>query len=389
MSVPLVGSPTPVSVPVLAPELVDARRPRHGETAVRRAGRVVRRLLASSAAQDTGIAERLAQSIQQPVTTGRQIAVTSIRGGAGKTTLAALLSLTYAHYRSDPVLALEADPALGTLPHRLGTREVRWSTSDLARIVDPGMRITDLTGYLSPFTGGGWLLPGSQGSVGTMLDLETYRVVVTSLRRYFAATVVDCETLPAEVARTALVTTQARVLAVPATPEGIASTRSVLEWMGGLHKRLLPTTVVVLVRTAPIAGVDVRKATEMLAAGGVTVLSLPYDRHLAAGGAIRTELLGERTARAATRIAAEVMDRAARRQGGQQQGAAPAAHLPAGRPPLGDPYGSPHPADHGFPQAPAAPPAPGAQSPAPGIHPASPGSSSVGLPPQGPGASLW
>ncbi|AJT66264.3 hypothetical protein T261_4621 [Streptomyces lydicus] len=320
---------TPVSVPLLPPELAAGQpKPRRGDPLARRAGRALRRVFASSPAAETAAVTQAASAIQQPVTTGRQIAVSSIRGGAGKSTVAALLALTYAHYRSDPVLAVEADPALGTLPHRLGAREVRWSGSDLAQIVDPSMLITDLTGYLLPFAGGGWLLPGSQGSIGTRLDLETYRVVMTSLRRHFAATVVDCETLPAEVARTALVTTQARVLVTPATPEGVAATRSVLNWIGGLHPGLLPTTVVVLTHSSPDAGLDVRKAAEHLGAGGAAVLPLPYDRHLAAGGAIRTELLGERTREAAARIAAEVMDRAVSREPGRRQGGAPQAIHP-------------------------------------------------------------
>ncbi|UQA98197.1 hypothetical protein [Streptomyces halobius] len=325
---------TPVSVPLLPPELAEGPKPRRGDPLTRRAGRALRRVFASSPAAETAAVTHAAHAIQQPVTTGRQIAVSSIRGGAGKSTVAALLALTYAHYRPDPVLAIEADPALGTLPHRLGAREVRWSGSDLAQIVDPSMLITDLTGYLLPFAGGGWLLPGSQGAIGTRLDIDTYRVVMTSLRRHFAATVVDCETLPAEVARTALVTTQARVLVTPATPEGVAATRSVLDWVGGLHPGLLPTTVVVLTHSSPDSGVDVRKAAEHLGAGGAAVLPLPYDRHLAAGGAIRTELLGERTREAAARIAAEVMDRAVSREPGRRPQAQPdqsARQQPAGQ----------------------------------------------------------
>ncbi|QZL06629.1 hypothetical protein K2224_04785 [Streptomyces sp. BHT-5-2] len=315
----------------------------------RRAGRALRRVFASSPAAETAALTQAAHAIQQPVPSGRQIAVSSIRGGAGKSTVAALLALTFAHYRPDPVLAVEADPALGTLPHRLGAREVRWSGSDLAQILDPSMLITDLTGYLLPFTGGGWLLPGSQGAIGTRLDLETYRVVMTSLRRHFAATVVDCETLPAEVARTALVTTQARVLVTPATPEGVAATRSVLDWVGGLHPGLLPTTVVVLTHPSPDSGVDVRRAAAHLGAGGAAVLPLPYDRHLAAGGAIRAELLGARTQEAAARIAAETMDRAVSRDPSRRRPPPPPA-------PTHQPQAQARPQPR--PQPPAAPPPP-------------------------------
>ncbi|MEE1930949.1 hypothetical protein V1J52_22685 [Streptomyces sp. TRM 70351] len=299
-----------MSVPVVAPQLAATEgRARHGDTPTRRVRLALRRLVAS-AAQETAAATNAAHAIQQPITTGRQIAVTSIRGGAGKSTVAALLALTFAHYRPDPVLAVEADPALGTLPRRLGASEVRWSCADLARIVDPSMQITDVTGYLLPFTGGGWLLPGSQGSVGAQLDVETYRVVMTSLRRYFGTMVVDCQTLPAEVARTALTTTQARVLVTPATVEGVAATRTVLDWIGGLHRSMLPTTVVVLAHPAPHTTLDEGAAAGHLEAGGAKVLGLPYDRHLAAGGGVRTGLLGQGTREAAARIAATVMDRA-------------------------------------------------------------------------------
>ncbi|GAA2319494.1 hypothetical protein Scani_70040 [Streptomyces caniferus] len=389
------SSPTPVSVPLMPPEMDALRsRPRHGESVAQRAGRAVRRAIASSPAAETAAVTETAYAIQQPVTTGRQISVTSIRGGAGKSTVAALLALTYAHYRADPVLAIEADPALGTLPHRLGAREVRWSGTDLAQIVDPSMLITDLTGYLIPFPGGGWLLPGSQGAIGTRLDIDTYRVVMTSLRRYFATTVVDCETLPAEVARTALVTTQARVLVSPATPEGVAATRSVLDWVGGLHPGMLPTTVVVLSHVSPDSGLDVRKATEHLGIGGATVLPLPYDRHLAAGGAIRTELLGERTLQAAARIAAEAMNRAVSRGPGRQRTgpgaptapgstgrpapdthpstAAPAApHTDPSAPGPGHPTSYGAPSGYGAPGAYGAPVAPGHPTPY-GGHPTAP-----------------
>lgn len=285
------------------------RRPRRGDSVSRRTVQALQRFV-SATAKETAVATQTARAIQQPLVSGRQLAVTSIRGGAGKSTVASLLSLTYAYYRGDPALALEADPALGTLPGRLGAEEVRWTCADLARIIDPSMRLTDITGYLVRLSGGGWLLPASQGTVGAQLDIETYRVVMTSLRRYFGTTVVDCETLPAEVARTALTTTQARVLVTPATVEGVAATRSVLDWMGGLHPSVLPTTVVVLTHSVPDTALDEAKASRHLGADGVAVVTLPYDRHLAAGGAIRTELLGHHTRGAAAHLAAECVNRA-------------------------------------------------------------------------------
>ncbi|MFG3368761.1 hypothetical protein ACGF0K_27815 [Streptomyces sp. NPDC048156] len=303
---------TPESVPTVDPRLAGAAgRAQHGDTVARRTGHSLRRL-ASSAAPGGSEEARLARELQQPVANGRVIAVTSIRGGVGKTTVSALLARTLNHYRHDPVLALEADAALGTLPVRLGAESVRWSCPDLAQILKPSMQLIDVTGYLVPVTDGGWLLPASQGRVGAPLDVRTYRTVSLALRRHFAMTVVDCETLPGEVARTAMDTAHARVVVAPMTVEGVGGTRVVLDWLAQLPKAALASTVVALTSSAPDMTLDLKAATAHLRETGVAVVHLPYDRHLAAGGPIRTALLSEATRRAATGLAAEAVQRAAR-----------------------------------------------------------------------------
>ncbi|MFF2534821.1 MinD/ParA family ATP-binding protein [Streptomyces cyaneofuscatus] len=291
-----------------------ARRPQRGEPVAVRVTRAVRRIVSSSAAREVAELTRTAEALQQPVTTGRQIAVTSIRGGAGKTTVAALLGTAYAHYRQDPVLLVEADPALGSLPLRLGAETLRWTTADLADIVEPQMSLLDVTGYLVQLPENAWLLPGSQGQIGAMLDTSAYERVMVALRRYFGVTVVDCETLPAEVARVALSASQARVLAAPATLDGVTSTYAVLQWMQGLPRHMIDGTVVVLSSTVARPGIDVEAAAEKLRSTGAGVHVLPYDRHLAAGGVLRTELLGRPTRLAAARLAAEVFQLSQKRR---------------------------------------------------------------------------
>ncbi|MFE9850599.1 CpaE family protein [Streptomyces sp. NPDC005576] len=297
---------TPDSRPAVDPSLAGAsRRPRNGEPFTTRAARAIWRTVSSSVAREVAEVSRIAESLQQPVTTGRQIAVTSIRGGAGKSTVAALLGTTYAHYRQDPVLFVEADPALGSLPLRLGAESLRWTTGDVANIVQPQMSLLDITGYLVQLRDNAWLLPGSQGQIGAMLDFRSYERVMVALRRYFGVTVVDCETLPAEVARVALTASQACVLTTPATLDGIASTHAVLQWMQGLPPHVISGTVVVLTDQAPHSGINIGEAVRTLRSIGTSVHVLPYDRHLADGGAIRTDLLAQATKMAVTRIAAD------------------------------------------------------------------------------------
>ncbi|MGY4957835.1 MinD/ParA family ATP-binding protein [Streptomyces nigrescens] len=304
--------PQPHSVPGSRPVVneglagVMRHKPQHGESFAARAARALRRTLSSSAAREVAEVTRTAAVLQQPVTTGRQIAVTSIRGGSGKSTVAALLGTTYAHYRHDPVLFLEADPALGSLPVRLGAESLRWTTSDIADIVKPDMSLLDVTGYLVQLPNNSWLLPASQGQIGVMLDSRAYERAVVALRRYFGVMVIDCETLPAEVARVALAAAHGRVLTTPATPEGITSTFSVLQWMQGLPPHVIAGTVVVLTELVPHSGVDLDEAVHRLKSTGVSVQVLPYDRHLAAGGPVHTELLAQPTREAAARLAADV-----------------------------------------------------------------------------------
>ncbi|MFF4797226.1 type VII secretion protein [Streptomyces sp. NPDC001351] len=309
---PALPFPTPESLPTIDPRLALALgKPSHGDSIARRTGQTIRRLT-SSASQEVAEETRIGRELQQPVTTGRVIAVTSIRGGVGKTTTTALLARTFNHYRHDPVLALEADAALGTLPVRLGAESVRWSCTELAHILTPQMQLTDITGYLVPVTDGGWLLPASQGRLGPPLDIRTYRTVTLALRRYFSVTLVDCETLPGEVARTAMDTAHARVVVAPLTAEGVGGTRVVLDWLAQLPHEALASTVVALTSGTPDQNLDLKTATAHLRETGVTIVHLPYDRHLAAGGPIRTQLLGSGTRRAATQLAAQALQRAVR-----------------------------------------------------------------------------
>ncbi|MFE3281561.1 cobalamin biosynthesis protein CbiA [Streptomyces sp. NPDC059233] len=301
------GRRTPDSRPSLDRKVASAgRKPLHGEPFAARATRALRRIVSSSAAREVAEATRAAELLQQPVTTGRQIAVTSIRGGAGKSTVAALLGTTYAHYRQDPVLFVEADPALGSLPIRLGAESLRWTTGDIADIVEPQMSLLDITGYLVQLRDNAWLLPGSQGQIGAMLDTRSYERAMVALRRYFGVTVVDCETLPAEVARVALTASQARVLTTPATLDGVMSTYAVLQWMRGLPPHVIAGTVVVLTEQSPHSGIGLAEAVRSLESIGTSVHVLPYDRHLAAGGRIRTELLAHSTRQTAAGLAADV-----------------------------------------------------------------------------------
>ncbi|MEV7383539.1 MinD/ParA family ATP-binding protein [Streptomyces lydicus] len=188
------------------------------------------------------------------------------------------------------------DPARGSLPLRLGAETVRWTTGDVADIVTPNMSLLDVTGPLVQLPDNAWLLPASHGQIGVMLDSRASERTVVVLRRYFGEMVVNCETLPAEVARVALAAAHDRVLTAPATPDGLTSAYSVLQPMQGIPPHVIAGTVVVLTELVPHSGLDLDEATRTIKSTGASVQGLPYDRHLTANGPVRTELILTSTA---------------------------------------------------------------------------------------------
>jgi MinD-like ATPase involved in chromosome partitioning or flagellar assembly len=278
-------------------------RPTHGDPLLRRVRREVLRTVGASASRDVHDRTARVAGLQRPVTTGRRIVVTSARGGAGKSTVSALIGAILSYYRQDRVLAMDADPGLGSLPMRLGAGGGR-TLSDLTRAGRPAS-FDDLRPYLTTTHTGLWLLPGDGG----VTDPGVHRAVAADLSRFFAVTVVDCGGgLMSGSVPGLLADAHAQLLVTPATPDGAISARGALEWLSasGLGG-LVPRTLTVFVTHAPHGGVDLTRAAELLRADGAHAVAMGYDRHLAAGAPIDENRLAADTRIAAERVAAEAL----------------------------------------------------------------------------------
>jgi MinD-like ATPase involved in chromosome partitioning or flagellar assembly len=308
-------TPQPVQQPAqwgpgaYADELV--RNKRHGDPLMRRWGRGIKNAVGASAGQDARESADLMGRIRLPVPTCRRIAVTSIRGGAGKTTVAGLMATMITQIRQDRVLAADADSGLGSLPFRMGV-QTDVSLQDLARARPRSW--DEATRFLARSADGLWVLANtSRGRIGSELEIDTFRAATGEMSRYFSAIVIDCGAgLLPELQRGILAEVHAQVLVTPATVDGALSARGALDWMAGNgFGGLLPRTVVVLVTHTPHEDADLDRAQHMLSAGGIPVVHVPYDRHLAGGTSIDLPMTGEAARNSATRIAAEVFSRAA------------------------------------------------------------------------------
>jgi MinD-like ATPase involved in chromosome partitioning or flagellar assembly len=260
------------------------------------------------AAQTVREQEAAAAILSQVVSSCRRIAVTSLRGGAGKTTVAALVARTIAAHRADRTLVVDADPSLGSLPLRLGVNAERayrglttlpnWEAAQ-SYLTQAGERL--------------WVASASASfALSQELDLAELQTALGEFSRYFGITLIDCGPgLTSELHEGILASSHAQILIAPATVDGALSTRSALDWfLRGSHAHLLQRTVVVLVTHTPHVDGDLNRSRALLAAEGVPVIHLPYDRHLAAGTALDPDLLAETSQATAVHLATAAFTRA-------------------------------------------------------------------------------
>ncbi|WP_245623297.1 MinD/ParA family ATP-binding protein [Spirillospora albida] len=269
--------------PMPAVDLV--RRSRHGDPLARRMGRGVRNAMGGGGREARDRAA-FAELMQRPVPSSRRIAIASVRGGAGKTTMAALVATELARHRADRVLAADADAELGSLPLRLGVRP-QLSLFDLA--AQPPRTFEEAERFLTRTPHGLYVLSSTRGGrIAGEFTLDTFQTALSAVSRYVAATVVDCGAgILTEVNRGVIAGSHGLVLVTPGTVDGALSARGALEWFAANNQQeLLPRSIIAMVSHAPQVDADLRRAHEMLTAWGLPVVFVPYDRQLATGGPV-------------------------------------------------------------------------------------------------------
>lgn len=305
MSTPVPGQGDPLGTPALADPAELVGRVTAADSPVRKLWRSASRMLASNAAS-RDLAELTAR-VQIPLSTGRRIAVTSVRGGAGKSTVAMLMALVYAARRADPVLAADADPDGGSLPWRLGLARYQ-PLSELAPrlLAARGGDLRDMEQWLSRTANGLWVLPG--GAPGRP---RLARDVTRALSRLFGVCVTDCGRGVDDPSTVEILSEAHSVIVVaPATPDGVRVTCTVLDRLSARQAASLSRVVVVLNAVTRDSALRCGTALEALGRFGVPMVSMPYDRHVAGGAPITPSRIGEATLVEATRLAGHALARA-------------------------------------------------------------------------------
>ncbi|MEV4257443.1 AAA family ATPase [Spirillospora sp. NPDC049652] len=283
-----------------ANELV--RKNVHGDRLGKRIGRGVRKAVGGGSAMTAQQQAAFADLMARPVPSFRQIAIASVRGGAGKTTMAALLASELARHRQDRVVAIDADAELGSLPLRLGIVP-QLSLFELAQAAPS--TFDEVARFLSRTSEGLWVLSSTRGGrMSREFDIQTFQRALSSVSRFVSAAVVDCGAgILTGVNQEIIAQTHALVLVTPGTVDGALSARGALEWFANNGRQhVFQRAVVAMVSHAPQINADLGRAEEMLTAWGLPVVHVPYDRQVATGAALDLDKVGGATRQAATKV---------------------------------------------------------------------------------------
>lgn len=237
-----------------------------------------------------------------------QISAISIKGGVGKTTLVAGVGTAFRLFRSEPVIAIDANPTYGAL----------------GRLVDPDavpslrefVAASDLTDYPKArfFTGqngyGLEVLAGNQ-NVANPLELtpKVFGDMVARARRFYQLSLVDCGAeIDHQVIPEVLSASDALMIVGSMNLEGGLAVEKTLDWLASRNgHELLKRSVVVLNDAYRCASKKyVTHLTQTLGPRVRSVKIVPWDAHLRDASPLDFDALRARTRSALIDLAAEL-----------------------------------------------------------------------------------
>ncbi|MFF0541689.1 MinD/ParA family ATP-binding protein [Nocardia thailandica] len=252
----------------------------------------------------------LVERVNQPVRGDYRIAILSLKGGVGKTTTTVGLGSTFASMRGDRVIAIDANPDLGTLAHRV-PRQTRSTVRNL--LEDQHItRYSDVRAHTSQAPSRLEVLASEQDpAVSEAFSEADYRKAIGILQSFYNIILTDCGTgLMHSAMSGVLDMASALVLVTSPAIDGARSASATLDWLDhhGYSKLVERTVVVVNASRRGASTVDLDQLRKLFLDRTRAVQIVPFDDHLAEGAEIDLELVSKPTRRALLELAAMVAD---------------------------------------------------------------------------------
>jgi MinD-like ATPase involved in chromosome partitioning or flagellar assembly len=239
-----------------------------------------------------------------------QIAVSSLKGGVGKTTVSAVLGLTLAQHRGDRVVALDANPDAGTLADRL-TGEIGVTVRQMLENIDSIDSLTAVSHYTS-LAGRLQVLASEQDpAMSEAFNRSEYEQICAVLARFYNIIITDSGTgLVHSAMEGTLALADSLVVVGAPTVDGASRASKTLDWLvvHGYAEQVADAVVVLCCdRVSP--EIDRDRVRAHFLGRSRAVVEIPYDPHLATGGRLDLGAMRDETRLAFLELGALIADR--------------------------------------------------------------------------------
>jgi MinD-like ATPase involved in chromosome partitioning or flagellar assembly len=253
----------------------------------------------------------LVAQVQSPLRGCYRIALLSLKGGVGKTTITATLGATLASIRGDRVVAVDANPDRGTLSQKVPL-ETPATVRHLLRDAEGIESYSDVRSYTSQGPSRLEVLASeSDPAVSEAFSSEDYARTLGVLERFYSVVLTDCGTGLMHSAMSAVLSNaDALVVISSGSVDGARSASATLDWLDAHgHQEMVRNSIAVINAVRPRSGkVDMKKVVDHFSRRCRAVLQVPFDPHLEEGAEISLDRLKPETREALLELAAVVAD---------------------------------------------------------------------------------
>ncbi len=253
----------------------------------------------------------LVAQVNRPLRGCYRIAVLSLKGGVGKTTISAALGSTFASLRGDRVVALDANPDRGTLAQKVPLQTPD-TVRQLLRDAEAIQRYADVRGYTSQGSDGLEVLASdSDPAVSEAFSGDDYTRAMDILERYYGLVLTDCGTgLLHSTMASILAKADVLIVVSSGAIDGARSASATLDWLEAHgHEDLVRNSIAVVNGVRARSGkVDLHKVIDHFTRRCRAVQLVPFDPHLEEGVDITLERLNRQTRESLTELAAVIAD---------------------------------------------------------------------------------
>ncbi|MEZ0362762.1 AAA family ATPase [Mycobacterium sp. pUA109] len=240
-----------------------------------------------------------------------RIALLSLKGGVGKTTITATLGATFASIRGDRVVAVDANPDRGTLSQKV-PMETPATVRHLLRDADGIERYSDVRSYTNQGPSRLEVLASeSDPAVSEAFSAEDYAGTLRVLERFYSLVLTDCGTgLMHSAMSSVLAKADTLIVVSSGSVDGARSASATLDWLDAHgHEELVKNSIAVINAVRPRSNkVDMQKVVDHFSRRCRAVRLVPFDPHLEEGAEIHLERLKRETREALMELAAVVAD---------------------------------------------------------------------------------